>query len=212
MGVILAFILLGGYEILSGLVPFLIVFMVLRKTQNRKGVSFPRYYFFTMLVFSFYVIGAYYFTGAGTIYDGLMYQLEIRQDQVNFIPFSRDIDIVGYLLNIVMFIPLGLLTPIIWKKMNNLTNIIGVGFFFTMLIEISQLLNNRATDIDDILLNLLGSVVGFWLFKVWDRLTKSKFQVDSSSSYELPIYITVIFVGRFFLYDEMGLAKLLYGF
>ena len=83
-----------------------------------------------------------------TVYDGLMYQLEIRQDQVNFIPFSRDIDIVGYLFNIVLFIPLGLLTPIIWKKMNNLTNIIGVGFFFTMLIEISQLLNNLWTNLD----------------------------------------------------------------
>lgn len=212
MGVILDIFLFLGYEVLSGLVPFLIVFMVLRKIQKRKGVSFSRYYFFAMLVFSFYVIGVYYFTGAGTIYDGLRYKLEVRQNQVNFIPFSRDIHIAGYLLNIVLFIPLGLLTPIIWKKMNNLTNIIGVGFFFTMLIEISQLLNNRATDIDDILLNLLGSVVGFWLFKVWDRLTKSKFQVGSSFTYELPIYITVIFVGRFFLYDGMGLAKLLYGF
>ena len=106
MGVILDIILFLGYEVLSGLVPYLIVFMVLRKIQKRKGVSFSRYYFFTMLVFSFYVIGVYYFTGAGTIYDGLMYKLEARQDQVNFIPFSQDIDIAGYLLNIVLFIPL----------------------------------------------------------------------------------------------------------
>ena len=164
MGVILDIFLFLGYEVLSGLVPFLIVFMVLRKIQKRKGVSFSRYYFFAMLVFSFYVIGVYYFTGAGTIYDGLRYKLEVRQNQVNFIPFSRDIHIAGYLLNIVLFIPLGILTPIIWKKMNKLTNVISIAFFFTLLIEISQLLNHRATDIDDILLNVLGAVVGFGLF------------------------------------------------
>lgn len=205
-------ILFLGYELLSSFVPFLIVYMLLRTIHKRKEVSFSRYYFFALTVFSLYVIGVYYFTGAGTIYDGLMYKLELRQDQLNFIPFSKDIDIVGYLLNILLFIPLGLITPIIWKSMNKLTNIIGVGFFFTMLIEISQLLNNRATDIDDILLNLLGAVVGFGVFKVWDKLTKSKFKVNNSFTYELPIYILVIFVGRFFLYNEIGLARLIYGF
>ena len=205
-------LILLGYEVLSSLIPFLTVLILLRNVQKKKGVSYTRCSFIAMIAFALYVVGVCYFTGTGTIYDGLMYKLEVRKDQVNFVPFSQDIDIADYLLNIVLFIPLGLLTPITWKKMNNLTNIIGVGFFFTMLIEISQLLNNRATDIDDILLNLLGSVVGFWLFKVWDRLTKSKFQVDCSFTYELPIYITVIFVGRFFLYDRMGLAKLLYGF
>lgn len=119
---------------------------------------------------------------------------------------------MAYLLNIVLFIPLGLLAPIIWKKMNKLTNVIGIGFFFTMLIEISQLLNNRSTDIDDVILNVLGAVIGFGLFKVWDRLTKSKYQVSSPITLELPICITVIFVGRFFLYNGMGLVKLLYGF
>ena len=37
----------------------------------------------------------------------------------------------------------------------------SLAFFFTLLIGISQLLNNRATDIDDILLNLIGAVVVF---------------------------------------------------
>lgn len=204
-------ILFLGYEALSGFVPFLVVFMIARTIQKRKGVSFSRRHFFAILVFSLYIIGVYYFTGAGTIYDGLMYKLELRQEQINLIPFSQDIDIVAYFLNIVLFIPLGLLSPIIWKKMNKLTNIIGIGFFFTMLIEISQLLNNRSTDIDDVILNVLGAVIGFGLFKVWDRLTKSKYQVGSPILTELPICIIAVFVGRFFLYNELGVVKLLYG-
>lgn len=201
-----------GYEILCSFVPFLVFYIISRTAQKRKGISFSRYHYFAMLAFFLYIAGVFHFTGAGTIYDALMYKLELRQDQINFIPFSQSIDITAYLLNILLFIPLGLLTPILWKKMNKLTNIIGVGFLFTMLIEISQLLNNRRTDIDDILLNIFGVVIGFALFKLWDKFTKSKFQMNSSAVLELPLYIIVIFVGRFLLYNEMGLAKLLYGF
>ncbi|MBQ3162917.1 MAG: VanZ family protein [Lachnospiraceae bacterium] len=201
-----------GYEVLSAFVPFLVVFLILRATQKRKGVSYSHYHFWMILVFAIYIIGVCHFTGAGTLYDGLIYKLEFRQEQINFIPFSQDIDIVAYLLNIVLFIPLGLLAPIIWKKMNKLINVIGIGLFFTILIEITQLLNNRRTDIDDILLNVLGAVLGFGFFKVWDRVTKSKYQIDSPMVIELPICFIVVLVGRFFIYNEMGLAKLLYGF
>lgn len=206
-----AFIFLA-YEVLSSLIPFLIVLVLFRNAQKKKGISYTRYSFIAIVVFAVYVVGVYYFTGAGTIYDGLMYKLELRQVQINFIPFSQEIDIAGYFLNIVLFIPLGLLTPIIWKKMNKLSNVIGIGFFFTVLIEISQLLNNRSTDIDDVLLNILGGVVGFGLFKVWNRLTKAKFHIDNPITLELPICIFVVLIGRFFFYNEMGLAKLLYGF
>lgn len=201
-----------GYELLAPIVPFLVVFMMSRMAYKRKGFTFSRKQFFAMLVLYIYIVGVYHLTGAGTIYDGLRYKLELRQDQINVIPFSLNIDIVVYFLNILLFVPMGLLAPIIWKSMNKLTNIIGIGFFFTLLIEISQLLNHRRTDIDDILLNVLGAVIGFGFFKLWDRFTNSKFQLNNSAAVELPIYIGIIFVGRFLLFNEMGLAKLLYNF
>ena len=201
-----------GYELLSAFAPFLIVFMLFRTTQKRNGISFSRYRFIATLAFFVYIAGVYHFTGAGTIYDWMRFRLEINQSQINFIPFSHDIDIVGYLLNILLFIPLGLLVPIIWEKMNKLTNIISIGFFFTLLIEISQLLNNRSTDIDDILLNIWGAVLGYGFFKLWDKFTESKYQINHSVTLELPIYIVTIYLGRFLLFNEIGLAKFLYGF
>lgn len=209
---ILDTILFLGYEALSGFVPFLVIFLIARTIQTRKGIPVSHRHFFAVLVFSFYVIGVYHVTGVGTIYDGFMYGLELRQDQINWIPFSQDINVTGYLLNIILFIPLGLLAPLIWTKMNKLHNVIGAGFFFTVLIEASQLLNHRATDIDDILLNLLGAAVGFALFKGWDRVTKSRFRIDSSAVWELPVCIIAVFLGRFFLYHGMGLARFRYGF
>ena len=201
-----------GYEILSALIPFLIVLVLFRSTQKKKGVSYTRYSFITIVVFAVYIVGVYHFTGAGTIYDGLMYQFEWRKDQFNWIPFSNNIDVVAYILNIVLFVPLGLLVPIIWKKLSKFPDILATGFLFTILIEVSQLLNNRRTDIDDILLNVLGAVVGFGLFKIFDKVTKSKFCVKNPIVTELMISILVVFWGRFFLYNEMGLAKILYGF
>ena len=86
------------------------------------------------------------------------------------------------------------------------------GFFFTLLIEVSQLLNNRRTDVDDVLMNVFGAVVGFVLFRIWDKFTKSKYQINSPVVVELVICILVVFIGRFLLFNEIGLAKVLYGF
>lgn len=206
------FIIFLGYEMFAAFVPFLIAFAILRSIQQTKGISFSRVHCGMIIAFFIYVVGVYHFTGAGTIYDGFLYQLELKQDQINLVPFSQNIDVIAYLLNIVLFIPLGLLVPMIWQKMNKLINIIEIGFFFTLLIELSQLFNNRRTDVDDILLNILGAVIGFGFFKLWDKFTKSKFQINHSITVELPIYILVIFFGRFFIFNEMGFAKLLYGF
>jgi len=201
-----------GYEMLVALLPFLAVFLIFRKKQMQKGVIYSRYHILTAVVFAVYVVGVYHFTGAGTIYDGFRYQLELRKEQLNFVPFTNEIDIVAYFLNVLLFIPLGLLAPVIWQKMNKLIHVIGIGFFFTLLIEISQLLNNRRTDVDDILMNAFGAVVGFVLFRIWDKFTKSKYQISSPIVVELFICILVVFIGRFFLFNEMGLAKVLYGF
>ena len=201
-----------GYEILSAVIPFLIVLVLFRNTQKKKGVSYTGYSFIAMVVFAVYLVGVYHFTGAGTIYDGLMYRFEWRQEQFNWIPFSNNIDVVAYILNVVLFIPLGLLVPIIWQEMNKFSNLLVTGFLFTILIEASQLLNNRRTDIDDILLNVLGAVVGFGLFKLFNKIIKSKFYVKNLIIAELWISVVIVFLGRFLLYNEMGLAKVLYGF
>ena len=201
-----------GYEILSAFLPVLVIFLIVRHHNVQKDIPYTNSHFFAVIVFLLYIVGVYHFTGAGTIYDGLLYGFTFRQDQLNFIPFSHTIDIVAYLLNILLFIPLGLLAPLFWQKMTKLTTVSGIASVFTLLIEASQLLNNRRTDIDDILLNILGAIVGYGFYKLSDRLAKSKFQANNQLSAELPICILTVFAARFLLFNEMGLAKLLYGF
>jgi len=76
--------------------------------------------------------------------------------------------------NVAMFVPLGFLVPCIWQK----TGKFG-WHFLTMaltivLIELMQLMTNLGScDVDDLILNLVGTVMGFGLYRLWKRIIKS---------------------------------------
>ena len=67
-------------------------------------------------------------------------------------------------LNILMCIPLGILLPLISKKrFGGFLPVLGFSFIITFLTEASQLLSGRSADIDDIIANSFGGVLGFAL-------------------------------------------------
>lgn len=71
----------------------------------------------------------------------------------------------GYQLNVIgnvaMFVPLGIALPFCFNKLNNPIKVTLVGFCYTVFIEISQLpLYQRCTDIDDVILNTTGVIIG----------------------------------------------------
>ena len=72
---------------------------------------------------------------------------------------------MGFVLNIIMFLPLGLLIPCIWKQCRNITNVTVTGFLLSLTIEISQIFNARATDIDDLLANTIGACAGYLIWR-----------------------------------------------
>lgn len=67
--------------------------------------------------------------------------------------------------NIAAFLPMGLLSPLIFKRINSFKKITWIIFISSLTIEISQyILGVGTTDIDDIILNTLGGIVGFCLY------------------------------------------------
>ena len=74
--------------------------------------------------------------------------------------------------------PVGILLPVVtdWKKMRK-TVIAGIGF--SLLIETIQLITSRGCfDVDDVLLNGLGTVLGYGLYYVAQKLfTKNDLNV-----------------------------------
>lgn len=67
--------------------------------------------------------------------------------------------------NIVAFIPCGFLLPAISRRCKIMANSILVGFFISLLIEMTQLAFNVGSfDVDDLILNTLGAVTGAVLY------------------------------------------------
>ena len=106
------------YEFLASFTPFLIILIFFNHSHKKQKLQIPKFYNILLIIFACYLIGVYHFTGAGTFYEIATYQLEIRKDKINLVPFSNTIDIIAYLLNIILFIPLGFLIPVLWKKIN----------------------------------------------------------------------------------------------
>ncbi len=66
--------------------------------------------------------------------------------------------------NIVMFVPFGLFIALLWRGYTWKRALV-VGFCITSFIECWQLLVGRAFDIDDLMLNSLGILCGYWLWR-----------------------------------------------
>ncbi len=105
-----------------------------------------------------------------------------RTHETNLIPFKvliktyNEVFINGYLNyflinflgNIIMFMPFGFFVPLLWKMSN--IKVIAIGFCSSLFIELCQLLLARATDIDDLMLNTVGTILGLLVYKLFNKL------------------------------------------
>lgn len=76
--------------------------------------------------------------------------------------------------NILMFLPLGFIFPIAFAKMRKLWSTIICMMLFSFLIEFIQYFVGRSADIDDLMLNTLGGILGYLVFYIFSKLFKDK--------------------------------------
>jgi glycopeptide antibiotics resistance protein len=76
--------------------------------------------------------------------------------------------------NIIMFIPLGFLIPIVIKKARKWHKTTLIVLLITISIETFQYFIGRSSDIDDIITNLLGGMIGYAMFKGVNQLFRNK--------------------------------------
>ena len=92
--------------------------------------------------------------------------------RINLIPFVNLLNYEIYkemLINVIgnttMFIPLGIVWPCVFKKLDTHAKVIAAGVGFSLCIEILQLpFFDRVTDIDDLILNSVGFAVGYGIY------------------------------------------------
>lgn len=75
--------------------------------------------------------------------------------------------------NTAMFLPLGIVWPALFPGLNTHGKVLAAGAGFSLLIELMQLpFFDRVTDIDDLILNTLGYLLGYGIFLLAARLRK----------------------------------------
>ena len=103
--------------------------------------------------------------------------------EINLIPFKTlyeylfvnntsvsswsSVSILNIFANTLLFLPLGLLTPLLWEKYDSFYKILTLGLISTCLIEFIQIFIGRSTDIDDVILNTIGIIIGYTMFKLF---------------------------------------------
>ena len=76
--------------------------------------------------------------------------------------------------NILMFLPLGFIFPVAFKKARTVYKTTICMLLFSFLIEFVQYFIGRSADIDDLILNTSGAMLGYFLFYKLSKLFKNK--------------------------------------
>lgn len=100
-------------------------------------------------------------------------QIVGRNEVVSQIDIA-DVLILNLLSNIFLFSPIGFFVPLINERYISLKKIILIGVSTSCVVEVIQLFIGRSCDIDDVILNTCGVVIGFIIFKVYKRIVLSR--------------------------------------
>ena len=101
--------------------------------------------------------------------------------RINLLPFVYLFDyprmreaLLNLIGNTTMFIPLGVVWPIVFKKLDSHWKVISAGIGCSLCIEILQLpFYDRVSDIDDLILNSAGYITGYLLYLLVKTIAKA---------------------------------------
>lgn len=121
-----------------------------------------------MLTFIVYILCLFQIVTSGDVSSvhGVNVTLfkELTRYQIGTRLFYRNI--IG---NIIMFIPFGFFTSYN-LKLNKKMIIFYLTLIVSVVIELIQLKIGRAFDVDDIILNMVGSLLGYFLYRLMDKI------------------------------------------
>lgn len=141
---------------------------------------------FMYMVFSAYLVAVYSLVGLPNI-------LYIRMDfTYNFVPFADMIsDFTNEILNIALFIPLGGLLPVLCERYRKIYHTVLFGIGTSFIIELLQVFTYRTTDINDIITNTVGTMLGYLFVKC---ITKGFSQLVLKNKKVNEVYIVCVTV------------------
>lgn len=149
-----------------------------RKSIKIKSISIKKMIFEYLLVLN--IITILQITGVIGMSLQILSFAEIIQLFEFKTPFVGS-SILMITLNLMLFVPLGFLIPVALKSYKwNLKKVVLVGFLLSFCIEFLQLFGGRMCEIDDIIANSSGALLGYLLFESFDGIIKEKTRKKST--------------------------------
>lgn len=149
------------------------------KKENVKRIQY-----ISWIVFAVYLILMVYFLfyseqmgrKPGNAYR---YNLQPFAEIKRYLKYSHRIGSFHVLLNlwgnVLCFVPFGFVIPILSASTRKFYKITILSFMASTIVEVIQLLSKRGSfDIDDILMNTLGGVIGYLFFAIGRWLSKKR--------------------------------------
>ena len=149
------------------------------QNEKNKTIRYKREMLnFAMLIYFLFLFAMTIIPNGGLDYPSLKRSLELGQ--LNLVPFKVipqtihmvfiegqwSYFLINFLGNIAIFMPIGF-SLLLYNSSISYKCITLTGMSISSFIEIFQLFIHRGTDIDDVILNTLGAILGFCICKSW---------------------------------------------
>ena len=116
----------------------------------------------------------------GQIQPLLFDPARIFPPRINLVPLVYLLDyliageaVLNVVGNTAMFVPVGIIWPAVFRTLDSHRKVIAAGVGFSLCIEILQLpFFDRVTDIDDLILNSLGFLMGYSIYLLVKKCKK----------------------------------------
>ena len=162
---------ISGYVFI---VPILILyFLYLRKSGREQSLL----HIAAVFVFCYYLFGILTVAGIG-------YTSTISfSPKISLIPFLGMITgPIDTILNLILFVPLGVFLPFLYKKYHHIKTVALTGFLFSLSVEIVQMFGWGSSDINDLMTNTAGACIGFLVYCLLSRILPANLKKQLQSS------------------------------
>lgn len=171
------------------IVPVIVCYLVYLKKKD-KPLSLIRT--ILLFVFSYYIIGILTMTGIGKLHSfSPRLVLTPSEDLIKLT--------IDTILNVILFLPLGFFLPLMYKNFKNVGKVVLTGFLLSLSIEIVQMFGRGSTDVNDLITNTLGTILGYLFYKILSKFILKKINITEesniiSNNIELTIIIILSYI------------------
>jgi len=115
------------------------------------------------------------------------------------------------LLNVLMFVPLGILLPIIHHKNKSFWRMLVISITFTLCIEVFQFVTGKGIfELDDLLHNTIGSLAGYFFVMLFIQYREQrKWNLAATvKALSIPLFFVLLFIVASLVYNAQEFGNL----